>query len=167
MAQDDDAKPDPLSKTQRKNDMLELQKLGEKLIKLSLTQLEKIELPETLRNAILLAHTLKSHESIRRHLQYIGKIMRNVDATDIRHAIMQVEFTNEQRTAEFHLVEEWREKLIVGKDAALHEFIQTYPETDRQQLRQLVRKAMQDRANEKNTGGEKALFRYLRTLLDS
>lgn len=167
MPQAEDLKPDPQSKTQRKNDMLDLQKLGEKLIKLPLNQLEKIEMPDILRNAILLAHTLKTHESIRRHLQYIGKIMRHVDATEIRHAIMQVEFTNEQRTDAFHLVEEWREKLIVGADSALQEFMEAYPDADRQQIRQLVRKATQDRANEKNTGAEKALFRYLRTLLDS
>jgi ribosome-associated protein len=82
--------PDPLSKTQRKNAMLELQKLGETLISLSKSQLAKIPLEDELLQAILFVHTLKTHESKRRQLQYIGKIMRNIDPEPIKAALKKI-----------------------------------------------------------------------------
>ncbi len=166
MPQSENTAPDPQSKTQRKNEMLELQKLGETLVALPKAQLDRVPLPENLLKAIQFAHTLKTHESIRRHMQLIGKIMRTVDCEAIRSAVKQIQFTNEQRTQSFHLVEEWREKLIVGGDDALQAFLVQYPQADRQQLRQWIRKSVQDRKILKNTGGETGLFRYLRTILD-
>lgn len=166
MPQSDNSAPDPQSKTQRKNDMLALQKLGEQLVALPEGQLARVPLPEDLLNAIQFAHTLKSRESIRRHMQLIGKKMRSVDCDAIRSAVKQIQFTNELRTQEFHLIEEWREKLIVGGDEASQQFLVQYPQADRQQLRLWIRKAVQDRKNQKNTGGETGLFRYLRTILD-
>jgi ribosome-associated protein len=167
MPQSENSLPDPLSKTQRKNAMLELQKLGEALIKLSAAQLAKIDLPEDLLEAVQIAHKLKTHEAIRRHLQLIGKKMRHIDAEGIRLAVMQVTFTNEQRTQAFHQIEEWRDKLISGGDDAIQELLVLYPDADRQHIRQLIRKSVTDRKNNKNTGGETELFRYLRTLFSA
>lgn len=167
MPESEKSLPDPHSKTQRKNEMLELQKLGKTLIDLPASQLAKISLPETLLDAIHLAHTLKSNEAIRRHLQYIGKLMRDIDAEPIRDALKKIKFANDQKTGQFHKVEEWREKLIVGDDDVLQQFLEEYPQCDRQQLRQLIRKAKHDRNNNKNTGGETALFRQLREILSS
>lgn len=166
MPQSENSAPDPQSKTQRKNDMLELQKLGEALVALPAGQLARVPLPEELLRIIQVAHTLKSRESIRRHMQLIGKRMRSVDCEAIRNAVKQIQFTNEQRTQEFHLIEEWREKLIVDGDNALQQFLVQFPQADRQQLRLWIRKAVHDRKIMKNTGGETGLFRYLRTILD-
>jgi ribosome-associated protein len=71
------------SKSQKKREMIALQKLGETLVSLTLQQLNKIPLDDELREAILLAQTIKSHEAHRRQLQYIGKIMRTRDSTTI------------------------------------------------------------------------------------
>jgi ribosome-associated protein len=69
----------PKSKSQRKREMIALQKLGEDLTGLTLHQLNKIPLDDELREAILLAKSITSHEGHRRQLQYIGKLMRKRD----------------------------------------------------------------------------------------
>lgn len=159
------SQPDPLSKTQRKNAMLELQKLGEALIDLSDSQLAQIPMDERLLAAIRTAHTLKTHESIRRHLQYIGKLMRKIDVEPIMAALKTIQYKRDQRTAQFHLTEEWRDRLIVEGDQAIQSLLVSYPEADRQHLRQLIRQAVRDRKANKNSGAETELFRYVRDLI--
>lgn len=165
MPQSDAQKPDEFSKSQRKRDMIELQKLGEALIKLTPSQLEKLELPESLVDAIKQAKKLTSNEAKRRHMQYIGKIMREVDVEPIKLHLKKLKLVHEKVTAQFHHTEEWRSKLITQGDDALNAFLIEYPDIDRQQLRQLVRKAQQDVKLNRNTGGESALFKYLRVII--
>ena len=157
--------PDPLSKTKRKDAMLELQKLGEALIRLSDTELAKISLPDDLLDAIRVAHTLKTHESIRRHLQFIGKKMRHIDAEEIRTALAAIKFSNDQRTSEFHEIEICRTNLLAGGDSALQQLLEAHPHVDRQHVRQLVRQSIQDQKKNKNSGAYTELFRYLKSIL--
>jgi ribosome-associated protein len=165
MPQSDDQKPDLFSKSQRKRDMLDLQKIGETLLKLTPAQLEKLDLPEVLLTAIQLSKKLTSNEAKRRHMQYIGKIMREVDIEPIKLYLKNLRLAHEKSTAQFHSTESWRSKLITQGDDALNSFLLEYPDVDRQQLRQLIRKAQQDRVKDRNTGGETALFKYLRTII--
>ena len=165
MPQSENQQPDLLSKTQRKKDMLALQKLGKTLVDLSDSQLAKIPLPPELLDLIHVARTLKTHESIRRHMQCIGKRMRHVDAEAIEKALENLQLGTQRQTDQFHKTEEWRDRLITEGDAALQKLMALYPEIDRQQVRQLIRKAQHDAAKEKKTGGELELFRYLRDLL--
>ena len=79
--------PDEFSKTRRKKDMHALQDLGARLTKYSDSQLEKLPLSEEMIELIHTARKLKTHESIRRHLQFIGKKMRAEDAAGILAAI--------------------------------------------------------------------------------
>lgn len=90
----DNQEPDVFSKTQRKKDMKALQELGETLMKLPESQLAKIPLPEDLLELIHFARTLKSHEAKRRHLQYVGKKMRHIDADAIKLALAKIKFGN-------------------------------------------------------------------------
>jgi len=156
--------PDPLSKSQRKRDMLELQKLGQTLIDLSASQLAQVPVPDILLDAIRLMHTLKANEAKRRHLQYIGKLMREIDVEAIHLALKKIQYSKDQQTTKFHAVEQVRDQLIAGDDKDLQQFLEQHPQADRQQLRQLIRKAKQDHKTNKNTGGATALFRYLRDL---
>lgn len=161
MPQSDAQQPDEHSRGQLKREMLDLQKLGEELLKLAHDQLQALDLPEALMAALVEAKKLKSHEAKRRQLQYIGKLMRGVDAEPIRKAMKQIKSKHVKEVDDFHLVEEWRDKLIEQGDDAVNVFIQQYPEVDRQQLRQLVRNARHDKNNNKDTGAYKSLFRFL------
>ncbi len=159
-------KPDKESRGQRKAEMLALQKIGESLMKLTNDQLAKIELPEDLLEAIQQAKSFKSNEAKRRQLQYIGKIMREIDPETIKQALKRIQYIHEKNTTEFHAAENWRAKLIASGDEALNAFLNEYPASDRQQLRQLIRKAQHDHNNNKNTGGEKALFKYVFEIIE-
>jgi ribosome-associated protein len=157
--------PEKPSKSQRKKEVHDLQKIGETLVSLSNSLLAQIPLPNYLLESIYHAQTLKSHEAIRRQLQYIGKLMREVDIVPIEAALKKIQFRHQEDAAQFHLIEEWREKLISKGDEALQELVEIQPLTNRQVLRQLIRKAQFDRLHNKKTGGEKSLFEHLRDLL--
>ena len=158
-------KPDPLSKSQVKRDMIALQELGEALIALPASQLEKIPLSDEVLEAIRFAHSLKADESRRRHLQYVGKLMSTIDPVAVQAALEGIKLTHKKNIARFHKIEELRDQLIVEGDAALQKFLEVNPQADRQHLRQLLRNAQQDRAKNKNSGAETELFKYLRELL--
>lgn len=155
------------SKSERKRQMLALQKVGEALVNLSAPQLAQIPLESPLADAIHEARSLKSHEAKRRQLQYIGKIMRNVDVEPIVEALNKVQMKGQHTKAKFHQVERWRDQLIAQGDSSLQEFLTKYPTVDSQQLRQLVRNAQKDIKTNKNSGADTALFRYLRTVIDT
>jgi ribosome-associated protein len=78
------------SKTRLKRQMHELQRLGEQLVALPSSQLARIELPEALREQIELARRITAREALRRQLQYVGRLMRDVDADAIRAALAAV-----------------------------------------------------------------------------
>jgi ribosome-associated protein len=155
---DDDLPP---SKSQRKRDMTALQKMGETLVRLPAAQLSKIPLEPVLAEAITQAQKLTSHEAIRRQMQYIGKLMRFVDPEPIQAALEKIESKSKQSKAHFHLIERWRDRLIVEDDAALQAFLEAFPESGRQHLRQLVRNA------KKRTSADTELFRYLRKMIET
>src|SRR5947208_16557221 len=81
----------PPSKTQRKATMHALQDLGEALVALDQKHLTELaaeaELPERLVEAIVEARTITAWGGRKRQLQYIGKLMRDIDPSPIRHRL--------------------------------------------------------------------------------
>jgi ribosome-associated protein len=155
------------SKSQRKKNMLALQKLGESLLSLSDSQLAAIELPDKLLAAIQHAKHLTSNEAKRRQLQYIGKIIREIDWPAIQQELEQIQLAHEKDTAKFREIEYWRDQLILENNDIIETFLKEYPHADRKQLRQLIIRAQDDRRMKKNTGGKKMLFRYLSSILSA
>ena len=72
-----------VSKSQRKREMHALQALGKTLVELPQEQLGRLDLPETLRDAIMQARSITKRGALRRQLQYVGRVMRDVDADHI------------------------------------------------------------------------------------
>jgi ribosome-associated protein len=156
--------PDPFSKSQVKRDLQALLDIGKELTALSESQLAKIPLPDNILEAVQFSHSLKSNGAKKRHLQYLGKIIREVDPEPIKAALQKIKFALKENTRQFHKLEQWRDDLIVTGDAALQKLLELYPDADRQHLRQLIRNAKNDRDKNKNSGAETELFKYLRTL---
>ena len=75
--------PLPPSKSQRKREATALQALGEQLVKLTAAQLNRITLPDDLLAAVRQAQSISQRGGRKRQLQYIGKLMRQLDETDI------------------------------------------------------------------------------------
>ncbi len=112
------------SKSKRKRDMIALQKIGEILVELPAAQLSKVPLDSALLEAIIAARTLPSHGAKRRQLQYIGRLMRDVeDVAPIQAAIDKFALKSQQGKAKFHQIERWRDKLVVGEDDVMQEFL--------------------------------------------
>ncbi len=155
---------EPKSKSAVKRDMLALQKLGEQLVKLTLTQLNKLPLDETLLSAIRHAQNISSREAKRRQLQYIGRLMRDRDPQPIQHALAVLWQQDHATIAIQHRLEKYRDKLLAEGDAAMTEILALFPHADRQLLRQFIRKAAQEQQKQQPPRAARALFRYLRDL---
>ncbi len=127
------------SKSQLKREMTALQDLGAELVGLSRERLAKIEMPERLREALLDAQRFTKHEAKRRQMQYIGKIMRDVDPAPLRAAMDEVKGISAAATLRQHRLEELRARLMED-DAVFAEVARDHPHADMQHLRQLRRR---------------------------
>jgi ribosome-associated protein len=72
------------SKSARKREYIALQKLGEELITLKESDLDRLPLDDNLREAVMEARQIKAHGALRRQKQYIGKLMRHIDPEPLR-----------------------------------------------------------------------------------
>lgn len=152
------------SRTRLKEEMQDLQRLGESIVKLPLDRINKIEMPEELRDAILLARTLKKHGAMRRQMQYVGTLMRNVDTEPIRCFIDNIKIGSKDESRTFNKLEKWRDDLVNGKDGVMDCVLNELPGVDRQHIRQLVRNAVKEKEKEQPPKASRALFRYLKEL---
>ena len=160
-----DEETGPPSKSQRKRDMHALQALGGELVRLRRDQLQRIDLPDELREAIEFAHRVTSHEARRRHMQYLGKLMRQVDGDTIRAAIAQVTGESRAAVALMHLAERWRDQLLAD-DAALTDFVAAHPDADVQWLRATIRAARRENATQQAPRHARELYRWLHEQLE-
>ncbi len=154
------------SKTERKKQMHALQSLGVQLVGLSHDQFARIDLPEELREAVTFAHQVTGHEARRRHMQYLGKLMRRADADAIRAALERV--TGESRTAVslMHQAETWRERLL-DDDEALTVFVAQHPDAETQWLRTSIRAARRERELQQAPKHARELYRRLHRHLEN
>ncbi|WP_097460097.1 ribosome biogenesis factor YjgA [Mangrovitalea sediminis] len=164
---DFDTESDELkSKSQLKREMQQLQELGKKLGELDTHQLEPLPISDRLRSALDEFKRIRQHEARRRHLQYIGKLMRSEDYEVLEKAVEGYSAGSQENTRRLHLAEHWRERLIAEGDSAMADFMEQVPGGDVQHLRNLIRNARKDAALQKNTGHARKLFREIRDLID-
>jgi ribosome-associated protein len=153
------------SKSELKRRMTALQQLGEALTRLSDRELARIPIAEPkLSAAIAETRNIRSNSARRRHLQYIGRLMRDVDPAPIEQALADL-YRQQRGTADaFHELEQLRDGLLRKGTEGTEQVIQRWPEADRQQLRQLLLQHQREvRAGRPPTASRK-LFRYLREL---
>lgn len=156
-----------VSKTRRKRECDAMQKIGEDLITLKLSELEQIDIPDRLRDAILEAHKIKQHGALKRHKQFIGKIMRDIDADDIAKQLNDLRHKDDLNNANFKRIEKWRDRIINDGDKALDELVAEFPNIDRQHIRQLVRKAHKEQETNKPPTAFRQIFKYLRDMSEN
>ena len=152
------------SKSRRKADAHALQALGAALVALNKNQLAQVDMPESLREAVEAAQRIQAHEGRRRQLQYIGKLMRNVDPEPIRVKIEGWKTVSVEETAHLHLIERWRDRLLEDA-AALQALAIEYPQADLQPLRTLIRNTLREREQHKPPKSYRALFQLLRGII--
>lgn len=151
-----------VSKSEIKRDAEEIKKFGIKLVNLSSGNLKKIPMEEKLADAVQLAR-VSQKGALRRQLQYIGKLLRQMDIEPIRQALEKIENKHNQQQIEFHQVEQLRDKLIAEGDIAIAQLLDEYPQFDRQHLRNLVRNAQREQKKEKGSPKYyREIFQYLK-----
>ena len=150
-----------VSKTKRKREMHELQALGVALVELSESQLGFLE--EELRRAVLEAKRISAHEGRRRQMQYIGRLMRDIDPAPIRARLEEINGGSAQANARHKRLEALRGRLMAD-DAALTQFAATHPSADLQALRALIRNSRKEQKEGKPPRAYRELFRLLKSI---
>jgi ribosome-associated protein len=154
-----------LSRTKRKEQVEALQDLGIELVKTSKEKLIKLDLPTSLFEAIKMAQKITANGAIRRQYQYIGKLMRQVDAEAIKSRLEYLNGDDIKSTQVFHLAEKWRDDLLSSGDEVLDRFSATYSNFDIGELRSLLRAVRKERELQQNRNFTK-LFRLIRTIIE-
>jgi ribosome-associated protein len=158
---DTDQRP---SKSALKRQAHEQQALGEALAALPDAALAAVPLGEGVRDAIAEYRRTRSHEGRRRQMQYIGKLMRDVDLEPLREAVAAAQLGRAQDALALHRAEQWRSELVAGDDA-LTRWMAQHPATELQQLRALIRNARKDAAmppEQRHGRAWRELFQFIR-----
>lgn len=153
--------PDYKSKTQVKEEMHELRRLGLELSELPLSILDTIEMDSELRAAIDDYRRITHKNALKRQASFVGKMLRKHDSDSIRAQLEALHESRHKATRQFHLVEQWRDKLIESSGNALEEFLSEYPNCDRQQLRSLIRAAQKDKTANKPPTSARKVFKFI------
>lgn len=154
-----------VSKTEIKRQMQQLQALGERICELSPAQWSTLPIREELYSALEESRRIKQHEAKRRHYQYIGKLMRNEDVTEVQLAVDLLDPSSEAYGRRLRQQEQWRQRLV-SDDQSLQAFINEFENVNLQQLRTLIRNARKEVAAEKTGTAFKKLFQLIREITE-
>ncbi len=152
------------SKSQIKRELQALQDLGKEMTKLGPETLNRIALPEDVREAIDEYAKMRSFGAQRRQLQLIGKRMNGLDPAKVREAIDLATGESRAAVAAHHKAERLRDKLI-AEDAFLTEFIKDFPQVNVQALRQLIRTARKEAQTGKPPKASREIYRTIHPLV--
>jgi ribosome-associated protein len=153
-----------ISKTRRKKQMKDLQDVGAALTRLPGDQLARLDLPPELREAVEACRRMTKHEAIRRQMQYIGRVMRDIDAGPIAAQLEAMHAPTGRQTALFHRAERWREDLLADPSAVAR-FTMEFPEADPRRLRELAEAAIEERRAERAPRRYRELFQTINAIL--
>jgi len=156
------------SKSALKRQMTALQKLGEQLVALSDRELARIPVhDEALLKAIAETQRIRSNSARRRHMQFIGKLMRGIDAEPIEQALADLYRQKQGEVTAFKELETLRDKLLSDGLPAMEPVLQRFPNADRQHLRNLLTQHQREAAAGKPPASSRKLFKYLRELAEN
>lgn len=167
------------SRSAKKRESLALQKLGEELTTLNAAERGSLDLPSELAAALSELEGIKDREARRRQKQFIGKIMRTVDAGAIARALATRRSQKRQRSEWLVVAKNYTELLLNAPEKDLNRIIRRFlsltiagmlgeNQTDTlRRLRELARKARGQRQTspEETAKASRALFDALSALL--
>jgi ribosome-associated protein len=138
-------------------------RLGQHLTTLSPGDLDRLELPERVREAIDHCQTLKPRSRGRQN-RLIGQLLRAEDHEAIRARVDSLRSGKREDTLQEKRNERWVERLVLEGDTALNTLVAEYPDADRQRLRVLARSARQGPEASSGKRARRELLRAIRTL---
>ena len=139
------------TRSEKKRRATAVERVGERLVKLDDASLARIPMPDDLKAAVVEARRIRAHGGYRRQIQYIGKIMRGLDARPIVDALAGLDAANATVSAAHKEAERWRDRLVAEGLPALDALLLEKPTADRAALAKLMRQK-----------ASRAIFRELR-----
>lgn len=164
--QDDEMDDEIISRSEIKREFKALQDLAKELVELNDKQLAKLPLNDIVMAAIIESRRIHQHIARKRHLKYVAKQLRELDEDALRQGMDVLRDQDKVANARFHHMEKWRDRLINEGDEAFTAFLDEYPHAERQQIRQLIRNAQKEKLANKPPKSSRALFHYLRELME-
>ena len=151
------------SKSARKREAASLQELGVQLSALPDREIDELDLPDSLCTALRDLRRLPTHGAQVRQRQYIGKLMRSIDAEPLLAKLKERKQRHDVEIRHFQKIEGWRDRLL-SDAAAVDELLDEHPAADRAELTQLLEKAAKERAEQRSPSAARELFAFLRRL---
>jgi ribosome-associated protein len=127
--------------------------------------LEQLPLPEILRDAVSNARRFTSHGASLRQRQYIGRLMRKLDAAPIRAAIEARRRDEQAAARRFRRIESWRDRLLFEPENAITQLREELPAADIERVRKLLAQAADESRQGRAPRAARLLFQYLRELM--
>ncbi|MBE9538040.1 MAG: DUF615 domain-containing protein [Proteobacteria bacterium] len=156
------------SKSAVKRQMTALQEIGESLTRLTEKQLANVPIDdERLLDAIRETQQITSNSARKRHLQFIGKLMRDTDVEAIERALRVMYKQKQDKNSTFHQLEKLRDSVLAQGLEGVEQVITRWPSADRQQLRQLVLQHQRELKSNKPPAASRKLFKQLRELQEN
>lgn len=151
-----------ISKSQKKRNMLALQSVGGELVLLSTEVIAKLDLPDELRVAVLDAKRIpgSKHGGNKRQMQYIGRLMREVDPAPILIQLQALKAPNQKQTAQHHLAERWRERMLADA-TSIAAFVREFPEAEQTMLEKYLADAKDDHSKQRPPKNFRLLYQTL------
>ena len=170
MKQENEKKGNPTliqSKSDIKREAKKLQELGKRIFELPEKQKNQLPLSPELLNALEEAKKLSNKEALRRHFQYVGKIIRNSDVDALIQGLEKLAAAPLEKSRKNQSLEKFARRLLEEDISLCEEFIEKHPSTDRKKLKQLVRNAKKNYNSDKeaenfNNSATKKLLSYLK-----
>jgi len=110
--------------------------LGERLLSLNRRQLDSLQLPELLLEALQTARAIESPPARARAMKRVRRELRDGDEAGIRR---QLAALADPRASVASAESQWLSRLQAEGSTALEEFLAAHPAADRQRLRSLLR----------------------------
>ncbi len=157
-----------VSKSATKRESQAFQALAADLLTLSSVDLAAIPLDATQMKALEDSKRITQFSARKRQLQYLGKLIRQHQGEAILAAFEQLHVAKREAVRHLPQVEAWRDRLLNPDElAALTEFVSRYPEVDRQQLRQLIKQAIQEKAQNAQGQSARKLFQLIKVAVQT
>ena len=152
------------SKTELKKDSKKIQQFGRKISELTINNIEAFKFPLNIYEATIDLKNLKSNSAKKRQVQYLGKLLREIDLTDALIVMKQLKVSSQREIQRNHIIEGWRDKLLSNNES-ITEFVDEYPQIDRQSLRQAISNTQKEKKDNKPPKYSKQLFKLLKDIV--
>ena len=150
-----------ISKTELKKDSKKIQEFGRRISELTINNIEAFKFPSNIYEATIDLKNIKSNSAKNRQVQYLGKLLREIDLTDAFLIMKQLKVSSQKEIQRNHIIEDWRDKLLSNNDS-ITQFVDEYPKIDRQSLRQTISNAQKDNKSPKYS---RQLFKLIKDII--